>query len=62
MRGVTRPVVFHVVGQRKGDGAVIRAEGRVKTSDFGVQKISNGFATVDDEVTIRVSDLLLTSG
>lgn len=60
MRGVTRPITFRVSAQRKGDGAIVRAEGRLRTSDFEVGKIANGLTTVKDEVTIRVTDLVLT--
>lgn len=59
LRGVTRPVLFHVTGERRGDGAIVRAEGVVRTSEFGVKPISNTGVTVKDEVHVMISDLLL---
>ena len=60
MRGVTRPVSFHTSGEKKADRAIVSAEGIVKTSAFGVKPISYSGATVNDEVRVTVSDLLLS--
>ncbi len=60
LRGVTRPVSFHVSGEKKADRAIVSAEGVVKTSAFGVKPISYSGATVNDEVRVTVSDLLLS--
>lgn len=57
IRGVTRPVLFRASLEKKGDGAVVTAEGTVKTSSFGVKEIGYSGATVDDEVTVTVSGL-----
>lgn len=59
MRGVTKPVSFHATAEKKGEGALIIAEGVVKTSDFGVKPIGYAGAVVNDEVTITVSNLLV---
>ena len=59
MRGVTRPVTFRATAEKKGDSALVRAEGTLKISDFGVEPISYSGATVDDEVTVTVKDLLV---
>ena len=59
MRGVTRPVTFRATAEKKGESALVRAEGTVKISDFGVEQISYSGATVDDEVTVTVKDLLV---
>lgn len=60
MRGVTRPVSFHASGEKQADRAIVSAEGLVKTSAFGVKPISYSGATVNDEVRVTVSDLLLS--
>lgn len=60
MRGVTKPVSFQATAEKKGEGAVVSAEGTVKISEFGVKKISYSGATVDDEVAVTVSDLVVT--
>ena len=57
MRGVTKPVVFRASLEKKGDGAVVAAEGTVKTSNFGVKPITYSGATVEDEVAVTVSNL-----
>jgi len=57
MHGVTKPVSFHASLEKKGNAALVSAEGSVKTSDFGVAKISYSGATVDDKVAISVSNL-----
>ena len=59
MRGVTRPVSFRATAEKKGDSALVRAEGTVKISEFGVETISYSGAAVDDEVTVVVKDLLV---
>jgi polyisoprenoid-binding protein YceI len=58
IRGVTRPAVFHVRAERRGDGAFVTADGAVRTSDFGVKPISNAGVTVRDEVRVTVTTLL----
>lgn len=60
LRGVTRPVSFRATAERKGQGAIVTAEGTVRTSDFGIKPISYSGATVDDEVNVTVSDLVVT--
>lgn len=62
MRGVTRPVPFHATAERKGEGAIVSADGMVKISDFGVRPISNAGVTVNDEVTVIVSNLVIAPG
>lgn len=57
MHGVTKPVSFRASLEKKGSGALVSAEGSVKTSDFGVAKISYSGATVDDKVAISISNL-----
>ncbi len=57
LRGVTKPVSFRATLEKKGTGALVSASGSVKTSDFGVAKISYSGAVVDDSVTISVSNL-----
>jgi polyisoprenoid-binding protein YceI len=57
MRGVTKPVSFRASLHKKGDGAVVNAEGTIKTSAFGVKEITYSGATVSDEVTVTVSNL-----
>jgi polyisoprenoid-binding protein YceI len=57
MRGVTKPVSFHASLEKKGNGAVVTAQGTIKTSSFGVKKIVYSGATVEDEVTVNVSNL-----
>jgi polyisoprenoid-binding protein YceI len=57
IRGVTKPVVFRASLEKKGDGAVVAAEGTIKTSNFGVKPITYSGATVEDEVAVTVSDL-----
>lgn len=57
MHGVTKPVSLRASLQKKGSGALVSAEGSVKTSDFGVAKISYSGATVDDKVSISVTNL-----
>ena len=59
MRGVTRPVSFRATAEKKGDSALVRAEGTVRISEFGVEQISYSGASVDDEVTVVVKDLLV---
>lgn len=57
MHGVTKPVSLNASLEKKGKGAVVSAEGSVKTSDFGVATISYSGATVNDKVAISVSNL-----
>jgi polyisoprenoid-binding protein YceI len=57
MRGVTKPVSFHATLEKKGDGAVVNAEGTIKTSSFGVKEITYSGATVHDDVAVTVSNL-----
>ena len=57
MRGVTKPVSFRAWGEKKDNGAIVNAEGTVKTSDFGVKKIGYSGATVNDAVEVTVSNL-----
>lgn len=57
MRGVTRPVSFQARLEKNGDGAVVEAQGTIKTSDFGVKEITYSGATVNDEVKVTVSHL-----
>lgn len=59
MRGVTKPVHFRVSAEKKDAGAIVSAEGVVRTSDFGVKPIGFSGAKVNDEVAISVSDLRL---
>lgn len=59
MRGVTRPVSFHATAEKNGAGAIVTAEGTVKTSDFGVKPISYSGATVEDEVAVIVKNLVI---
>ena len=59
IRGVTRPVSFTAAAEKNGAGAVVTAQGTVRTSDFGVKPISYSGATVDDEVTVVVKDLVV---
>ena len=47
LHGVTKPVSFKAALEKKGNGALVSAEGSVKTSDFGVAKISYSGATID---------------
>jgi polyisoprenoid-binding protein YceI len=60
MRGVTRPVSFHASGEKRGDTAIVAADGVVTTSAFGVKPISYTGATVKDEVRVIVSNLVLS--
>jgi len=60
MRGVTRPVTFHAAGEKRGDTAIVAAEGVVTTSAFGVKPISYTGATVNDDVRVKVSNLVLS--
>jgi polyisoprenoid-binding protein YceI len=60
IRGVTRPVSFHAIAEKKGEGAQITADGVVKTSEFGVKPISYSGAKVHDEVNVTVSNLAVT--
>ncbi|HJT81817.1 MAG TPA: YceI family protein [Chthoniobacterales bacterium] len=57
MRGVTKPVSFRARLEKNGNGAVVMAEGTIKTSSFGVKEITYSGATVNDEVNITVSNL-----
>ncbi len=57
LHGVTKPVSFRASLEKKGSGALVSAEGSVKTSDFGVPKISYSGATINNNVTISVSRL-----
>jgi polyisoprenoid-binding protein YceI len=57
MRGVTKPVSFRAWGEKRDNAAIVNAEGTVKTSEFGVSKISYSGATVNDVVVVKVSDL-----
>jgi polyisoprenoid-binding protein YceI len=57
MRGVTKPVSFHASVEKKGNAAVVTAEGTIKTSSFGVKEIAYSGAIVHDEVTVTVSNL-----
>lgn len=57
MRKVTRPVRFHASMEKKSSGAVVSAEGVVKTSNFGVKPIAYSGAKVNDEVSVTVRDL-----
>jgi polyisoprenoid-binding protein YceI len=57
MRKVTKPVRFHASMEQKSSGAIVRAEGIVKTSNFGVKPITYSGARVNDDVTVTVSDL-----
>ena len=59
IRGVTRPISFTASAEKNGEGAVVTAQGTVKTSDFGVKPISYSGATVDDEVTVVVKELVV---
>ena len=59
IRGVTKSVSFHVIGEKKGNGAVVSADGVVDTSDFGVQPISYSGARVNGQVTVTISDLFI---
>lgn len=59
MRGVTKPVRFRASAEQKNPGAIVSAEGVIKTSDFGVQPISYSGAVVNNEVTVTVSSLRL---
>jgi polyisoprenoid-binding protein YceI len=57
MRKVTKPVRFHASMEKKSAGAIVSAEGVVKTSNFGVKPITYSGARVNDDVTVTVSDL-----
>ena len=57
MRKVTKPVRFHASMEKKSSGAIVSAEGIVKTSNFEVKPITFSGARVKDEVTVTVSDL-----
>lgn len=57
MHGVTKPVSFRASLEKKGNGALVSAEGSVKISDFGVPSISYSGATVNDSVAITVNRL-----
>jgi polyisoprenoid-binding protein YceI len=57
IRGVTKPVVFQASLEKKGKGAIVTAHGTVKTSNFGVAKISYAGATVNDDVSVSVTNL-----
>lgn len=57
MRGVTKPVSFKASLEKNGSGAVVAAEGTVRTTDFGVKPITYSGAAVDDEVAVIVSGL-----
>jgi len=57
MRKVAKPVRFHASMEQKSSGAIVSAEGIVKTSDFGVKPITYSGARVNDDVTVTVSDL-----
>ena len=57
MHGVTKPVSFNAALEKKGTGALVSAEGSVKTSDFGVAKIAYSGAVVEDKVAISISNL-----
>ena len=57
MRGITKPVVFRATLEKNGDGAVVAAEGTLKTSDFGVKPITYSGATVGEQVALTVSNL-----
>ncbi len=59
IRGVTKPVRFRASAEQKNPGAIVSAEGVIKTSDFGVQPISYSGAAVNNEVTVTVSNLRL---
>ena len=59
MRGVTRPVTFRATAEKTGDNALVRAEGTVTTSAFGVARISNLGTTLNDEVRVTATDLLV---
>ena len=59
MRGVTKPVRFRASAEQKNPGAIVSAEGVIKTSDFGVKPISYSGATVNNEVRVTVSSLRL---
>ena len=55
LRGVTRQVRFRASLQKQGEGANVSADTVIKTSDFGVQKISYAGATVNDGVQVSVN-------
>jgi polyisoprenoid-binding protein YceI len=57
IRGVTKPVSFRATLEKKAEGALVTAEGTINTSAFGVKEITYSGATVDDEVTVTVSNL-----
>lgn len=57
LRGVIKPVSFRAWGEKKDNGAIVNAQGTVKTSDFGVGKIGYSGATVNDAVVVTVSNL-----
>jgi polyisoprenoid-binding protein YceI len=57
MRGVTKPVAFSATIDKKGAGAVVNANGTIKTSDFGVKTISYAGATVNDDVQVSINGL-----
>jgi polyisoprenoid-binding protein YceI len=57
IRGVTKPVRFRASAEQKNPGAIVSAEGVIKTSDFGVKPISYSGAAVNNEVTVTVSNL-----
>jgi polyisoprenoid-binding protein YceI len=57
MRGVTKPVAFSATIDKNGTGAVVNANGTIKTSDFGVKTISYAGATVNDDVQVSVTGL-----
>jgi polyisoprenoid-binding protein YceI len=57
MRKVTKSVRFHASMEQKSSGAIVSAEGVVKTSNFGVKPITYSGARVNDDVSVTVSDL-----
>ena len=57
MRGVTKPVSFQARLEKKGNGALVEAQGTIKTSEFGVKEIAYSGATVNNEVKVTVSHL-----
>jgi polyisoprenoid-binding protein YceI len=57
IRGVTRPISFRTWGEKKESGAIVNAAATVRTSEFGVKKISYSGATVNDAVDVTVSNL-----
>jgi polyisoprenoid-binding protein YceI len=57
MHGVTKPISLHASLEKKGKGALVSADGSVKTSDFGVAKIAYSGAVMEDKVAISISNL-----